>query len=542
MLLRLCLLLSFVFLTACNSQSETIVLPTRVQIITNHDETASTPQRNLPTSTPEPSATTQITPISAHLGTVITHLTDQAIISGTITSDLTPHIYTFDGIANQYLTIEMRVREPNIYPILNIYDPSGALIATDSESGNMNMGENVALIRNIPIKQAGTYLIQARLDTVGGYTVRLMGGEQPFVVTPFAPTAQPVTAVPTFSGIPTVSYTPNGIRLSDQVPVMSDLQTPDTVMPFSMQLVAGQSITIGGGATPGENTRLRFEILAPDGRIVASADSDTSNANGDTIITPFIAPMDGVYQLFVVAHQGRNGRFIVSYGSGSSWLDTNVGQPPHSEPLQGTITRIGQRDVWYVQLKALDVISIAVSPAEGSSLDPIVEIAPATQPAMILGVDDNGGGDRSALIPQIVIPEDGVYLIRVRASQANSTGAYHLIWRYIQAAPPSSTGAYFYPILARHDSIPSSQYQLYPFYGRAGQQIRVVIEATDGAFDPVGALIAPDNMILVEVDDSNNSLNPDFTYTLPTDGTYNIRVNGYMTGGLFRLIVYELWN
>lgn len=539
MFLRLCLLSLMLFFSACGSQSENIVLPTRVQIIVDDEQPIITSDN---TATPEPTPTVPRTPISAHLGTTITHLTDQAIISGTITSDLTPHVYTFDGQPNQMISVEMRVRDAQTYPILTIYDPNGAIIATDSESGSHLIGgAHVAYIRNIPIQQAGTYIIQAQLNAVGGYTVRLIGSSQPVAVTPFVPTTQPMTAVPTFAGIPTLTYTANGIRLNDQVPVISSLQTPDIVMPFSMQLNAGQSITIGGGATPGENTRLRFEVLAPDGRIVASADSDSSNADGDTLITPFIAPMDGLYQLFVVAHQGRNGRFFVGYGSGSSWLDASAGEPPHSEPLNGTIARIGQRDVWTVSLKALDVISIAVSPVEGSELDPIVELAPANNPNAILAVDDNSGGERSALIAQVVIPEDGVYLIRIRASQANSTGAYNLIWRYLQAAPPTSTGANFYPMLARQDSIPPSQYQIYPFYGRAGQQIRVTVDELDGMFDPVAALISPQNLILIEVDDSNNTLNPEFTYVLPTDGTYHIRINGYMTGGLFRLIVYELW-
>lgn len=531
MFLRLCLLISILAISACTSQSEIIVLPTRVQIIVD-DVSPTDDQAPIIPNTP----TAEVT-VSAQLGTPIAHLTDQAIISGTITSDLRPHLYTFDGQAGQFVSVEMRPREAHLYPILTVYAPDGAIIATDSESG----GGNVAYIRNIQLIENGTYFIQVQLNIVGGYSVRLSDSQQPIAVTPFAPTPQPMTPVPTFAGIPTLSYTPQGIRLSDQVPVISQLVAPDSVMPFSLQLMAGQSITIGGGATPGEDTRLRFEVIAPDGRIVASADSDSSHANGDTLITPFIAPMDGLYQLYVVPHQGRNGRFIISYGTGSSWLDAGLGVPPHSEPVQGNITRLGQRDVWHVALKSQDVISIAASPADDSELDPIIEIVPATQPNFILAVDDNSGGGRSAQIAHLVIPEDGTYLIRVRASQANNTGAYHLIWRIIQAAPPASERASFYPLLIRQDSIPPSRYQLYPFYGRAGQQIRVMVEATDGAFDPVAALISPENIILLEVDDSNNSLNPEFTYILPTDGTYNIRVNGYITGGVFRLIVYELW-
>jgi hypothetical protein len=60
-------------------------------------------------------------------------------------------------------------------------------------------------------------------------------------------------------------------------------------------------------------------------------------------------------------------------------------------------------------------------------------------------------------------------------------------------------------------------------------------------FDPVAALIGPDNTILIEADDTNGDLNPRFLYELPADGVYNIRVNGYLAGGAFTLIVEELF-
>jgi hypothetical protein len=43
----------------------------------------------------------------------------------------------------------------------------------------------------------------------------------------------------------------------------------------------------------------------------------------------------------------------------------------------------------------------------------------------------------------------------------------------------------------------------------------------------------------LEGDDSPNSLNPYVEVTLPADGTYQIRVNGYLSSGDFRVIVAE---
>jgi hypothetical protein len=72
--------------------------------------------------------------------------------------------------------------------------------------------------------------------------------------------------------------------------------------------------------------------------------------------------------------------------------------------------------------------------------------------------------------------------------------------------------------------------------------VRVRVLAEEGSdFDPAAALIAPDGEVLIEVDDTEGDLNPRFNFELPADGTYNVRVNGYISGGPFEVLVEELF-
>jgi hypothetical protein len=485
-------------------------------------------------------------PIYAGLGAFIAQLAHNETIGGSITENLAPHVYTFDGYAGQYVALEMRGVGGDSIPRLTLYDPFGLPLATDSESG----GERIAMIQNVRLPQDGLYTVQAASNVAGGYSVRLLQYDTFAITTPYPPEIITETPVPTYIGIPTPAFVSTGVQLLKNSLVMSVLDSPATVVIYALDLQAGEIITIGGGAIQGSPARLQFELRSPDGQVVASANSDSSNANGDTLISAFRAGTRGAYQLVVAPFQELSGGYMLGYGNGSTWLDVSMASPPFGERQDGILRRRGQRDVWPIQLRAGDIIALGVTPSGDSLLDPIVELVAADRPDDILATDDNSGGNRAALIQQITIPYDGTYLIRVRASASDpitdtfsQTGDYGLIWRYVNIAPTSTPPPSTFPVLTRRDSVPDSEYVFYPFYGREGQRIQVFVEALEGdGFDPVAALIAPNGRVLAEVDDSDGTLNPRFIFTLPAEGTYNIRVNGYLQGGTFRLTVDELFD
>lgn len=84
-------------------------------------------------------------------------------------------------------------------------------------------------------------------------------------------------------------------------------------------------------------------------------------------------------------------------------------------------------------------------------------------------------------------------------------------------------------VLASGDSVLASDnslYDQYTFQGSAGQTVTITVESAE--FDTYVAIITPDEKLLAENDDINQSnKNSGLTATLPRNGTYRVIVNGY---------------
>ena len=85
------------------------------------------------------------------------------------------------------------------------------------------------------------------------------------------------------------------------------------------------------------------------------------------------------------------------------------------------------------------------------------------------------------------------------------------------------------------------EYQFFAFQGQAGERVQIEVVGDTG-FDPVLAVLDPNGEIILEADDNTNSLNPSVMMTLPENGTYQIRVNGYLSSGIFRATVAILYD
>jgi hypothetical protein len=134
-----------------------------------------------------------------------------------------------------------------------------------------------------------------------------------------------------------------------------------------------------------------------------------------------------------------------------------------------------------------------------------------------------------------------LYRLRVTPVNAATSGPYTLVWRYVNIAPTATQPAATIPILDFDDFAPENEYLFYPFQGLAGQQVLVRVVALPGStLDPVAAVLGPDGSVIAEQDDREGSLNPRFFVELPEDGTYTVRVNGYLSSGPFQLNVLLL--
>lgn len=489
------------------------------------------------TTTPLPEVVGVPTPIPvyADLGTFISRLTHNNTVGGTKENNGENHIYTFDGEAGDYVQVEMNRVSGEIVPRITLFDPAGMPIATDSRSG-----ESGAMLRNIQLPAAGVYSVQTSSSGPGGYSVRLLKYEQLAPVVPTLVEVPTETPIPTYD-LPTAAPATSGMRLGDHQAVTGFLEGGGVAI-FSFDARAGEIYTIGASPFEGSGLLPEMEVSNPEGNIIARAQAGTSNAGGDALITSLLAEFDGTYTIFLRGEANSAGQYTLAYGRGSSWGEILRGEIPFDQRSEGVIARRGWRDVWTLELRAGDIVTAAVAPGQGSNLDPVLELVHAAT-GEVIAADNNSGGQRSPLIRRAEIARTGVYLLRVRASQAASSGTYSLIWRYVNVAPTSTPPPASAPVLLLEDTIAENEYRFYPFQARAGQWMRIrVLAEEDSLFDPVAALLDANGDVLIEVDDTEGDLNPRFVYQIPADGTYNVRVNGYLSGGPYSVIVEELLN
>ncbi len=477
------------------------------------------------------------TPAYADLGRYIGQIEPGEVIGGSFSDDDEGHVYTFDGVAGQIVTIEMIPNDPDVDPFLTLFNPAGDPMAMDDNSA----GSRGAILRRVILPANGLYTIQARSDAEqGGYSIGLLRDIEAEQATP-TPTRIPGLLPTPTSFIPltpTLAPAVSENRLEDHVPVRGTLERGSDFARFPIIASENEIVTIGVSAVDSPTFRPKLELYGPEGDLIASA-SSSLDATGTAIIAAQRLPLSGPYVVFVLSEDGSTGDYIISYGRGASRQDVLRGTVEPNVPAMGDIAAPGVRDVWALYFNAGDVITAAVTPTS-AGLDPLLEIA--TVDGELIGIDDNGGGGRNALIGQVNIPETGVYYIRVLDNSGSRTGTYTLVWRFITLAPTSTPIPNTTVLMTVDDEAPDNAYVFYPFQGQAGQRVEIRVNAILGSdLDPVVALIAPDGTVIDEADDTNGSLNPILIAELPQDGTYQVRVNGYLSSGLFELIVTLLY-
>lgn len=489
------------------------------------DFTATPPPMTVGVPTP--------TPVYDGLGVFIADLANgstetEALLRGPVQ----PHVYTFEGRAGDYVTVRMSRLSGTIDPFLRLFGPSGEALAVDGDSG----GNRAALLRNIPLWRDGQYSIQA--DGGGGpgdYQISLTSGD-PVPVTPTIiapPTATPLSSL---LNLTPATAVPNAV-LEPYVPVIGSLIRAGDVNRHTFAIEESSEISIGVRKLyPDTPLRPMIEIYSPAGTKVSAANA---NPAGEAIIQLLTLNEPGVYSVFVTGQGGDSGDYVISYGPGTIFEDVRRGPALADTPYESSIGRGGLRDSWEVALNAGDVVTVAASPLNAGALDPVVELF-APDGSLVVS-DDNGGGFPNALINEVRAPVSGLYRLKVSASSGVTAGGYRLIWRYINIAPTPTYDPPRILMFALEGNVPEGEYAFYPFQGGVGQRVRVRVTARPASgLDAVAVLIGPDGREIARGDDENG-LNPQFTADLPADGTYQVRINGYLSGGAFDLVVDRLF-
>ncbi|NWF69970.1 MAG: hypothetical protein HXY40_12865 [Chloroflexi bacterium] len=486
----------------------------------------------IPTPTPPP------TDVGVLIGTLV-----EGQVQGGLFDDGRIQVYTFEARAGQMVSISMARVSGTLDPYLLLISPSGEPLAVDDNNGV----DGGALLRNIPLPVSGVYRVQASgKGFTGGYSIQLLFNPQP--VTPVFST--PAPAAPQVEVLtPTLATAVSGRnRLEDHVPLLGSISRAGDIDIFSFFAAAGERISVGVSPAGDGALRPNIDIIGPDGEVIASANADNSAAGDDALVANVPIRSTAVYSVYITGLENTMGDYVVSYGRGVSREDVQQGRTIADQAFVGTIPRRGLRHVWSLYLNAGDIIAVAVTP-DDESFDPVLEFALANDDTPddttdnVIARDDNSGGARAALIAQVSAPASGLYHIRITAAGAASVGAYTMIWRYINAAPTATPLPGVVAIFSIAETVPPNTYLFYPFQGQAGveMQIRVVGQAGSG-LDPVVAVLDPAGQVIAEADDSDGTLNPRLTLTLPENGTFTVRVAGYSgSSGGFTLTVERLF-
>jgi hypothetical protein len=490
--------------------------------------------------TPTPKPTAIVTPSAtppyyARLGTFMSELTDGQTPDGTFDAPEVQHVYTFVGKAGQYLGLYMQRLSGTVDPVVHVYTPTGDELASDDNSG----GNRAALLRNVQLPANGLYSIQAwGRGFAGNYRLAFNLGTSLITVTPqFLPISSPTALVDEVL-LPTIAPAVTGQSLVDHLPVLGVIERKGDFDRYPFTLTQGQLITIG--ARPDSNFRVKLELFDPEGLLVATVTPANSNANGDALIPALLATQSGTYVAFVTGEGDSIGGYSISYGVGFSHSEVRRGETGADQVYTGNIQRRGLSELWTLELNQNDVISAAASVGQGD-LDPVLELL--APDGALVAMDDNSGGERDAQIASALAPVGGRYHLRVTSVNASGQGGYTLVWRIISRPPTPTPAPGTVLLLSYDDSVPANSYQYYAFYAQAGTQVEVRVMAQPGSsLDAVAALMAPDGSVVAQGDDEDNHINPRFTATLPTDGTYRVRVNGYLTSGAFTLTVNQLFS
>lgn len=468
-------------------------------------------------------------PYYAALGALIGAVNSGEARTGVFIDADEQHVYTFEGQAGQYANIRLARLSGAADPVLTLYAPSGSPVAMDDDSG----GDSAAALRNIHLPVSGVYSLQAGGGSSGSYELSLFLSAAAFAITPTIiqqPTETPVVAAPT----PTLGRAVNDSRLDDHAPLIGSFTRPGDVFRYIIEVTAGQPVTIGARPMPGWNIRPRLEVYDSDGEQIAAADADRT---GEVLIPGLMPATTGVYLVYITAGDTA-GDFIISYGTGSSREDVFREMIEPGRPTNSTLSRRGQREVWPLLLRQDDVISAAAGPLAAGMQVGLELVAP--DGSVIAQGDNRSIGGPDVAIPSAQAPATGLYLLRVTAADA-AVGGYTLVWHSLDLAPTLTPQPALLPVLAADGTAEPETYRFYPFQGRAGQRVLIQVVAAPGSeLDPVAALLAPDGTVMAEADDTDGGPDIELVLILPQDGTYTVRINGYLSEGAFRLTVTAL--
>ena len=405
-------------------------------------------------------------------------------VSGFANGDNPPN-YTFEGSAGDRINVSVNA---DFDGVLELYDPSGELIASDDDGGS-GVNPRLTLI-TLPV--SGEYrLVLATFDPVetGAYTLTLSTGDDDARIIAMNSSAE---------------------------------QTLEAggVAAFIFEASAGEVISV---AVQSDFDPL-LELRSASGAVIAQ--DDDSGGDLQPALNAITLPENGEYVVLVTGYDvSDEGPFTLTLNAGASVAgpqDVDAEPIAYGDIISGEIES-GAVERFEFTGRQGDVISVAVD----SEFDGILDIyGPAGD---LVASDDDSGFNLNPLIEDLQLPADGNYRIDLGIFSGAAGGAFEIALILERAGDGDVVVTTDEMQIAYGEMVggelTTSEATEFVFNAESGDTVTISVEADFDAlieiFDADGNLIAGD-------DDSGDGLNPLIEeLTLDTAGTYTISVTSF---------------
>lgn len=287
--------------------------------------------------------------------------------------------YTIEASVGDVLTIGAVSSTPNFSPTIELYSPSGALVAEADEVGV----DGELLISNYEVTATGVHVVFVNGDDISG-AFRISYGR--------GSTREDIRRGEIFADRSyDASITRRGVR---------DV--------WFVRLQTGDMINVNVASRDGRFDPI-LEVIAPDGtRLI---EDDNSGGERDALVNSVRAATSGVYQLRV---RSADPNVFGIYAMIWRYIEAApTPTPPASYiPLFSVDDNITEAEPRFypIQASAGDVLQIDVTGAIGTGLDTLAALL--DESGNVIAQDDDSGGN---LNPRMVvtIEQDGLYQVRV---------------------------------------------------------------------------------------------------------------------------------
>ncbi|MBN1201577.1 MAG: pre-peptidase C-terminal domain-containing protein [Anaerolineae bacterium] len=426
------------------------------------------------------------------------------VVEGALWDDNPREAWTFEGTAGELITITANATSGNLDTHISLVAPDGTNLISDDNSGEISPN---ALISDYRLKQSGVYSVVVRRSpnaydaTLGDYELLVERTE---------------------SGI---TNEPGEGELSSGDQVKGAIWDDNPADEFTFEGVPGDLVEISMERESGNLDSFLY-LLGPDGETIKTDDNSGEN-NIDAMITIRLTQA-GTYT--IVATRPGNSSSVGDYKLALERTERGItnseggGSLAYDTTVEAAIWSENKSDEWMFSASPGDVLTIVMN-RESGNLDPMLYLIGPD--GFVSREDNDGGGDRNALIQNYTIQQKGTYTIRATcASSSSCVGDYELLVERTERGITNNAGggSLSYGTPAEAAIWNENKSDEWTFDAALGEVVSISMNRLSGSLDPMLRLFGPGGD-MVKIDDNSGAEGDDAliaNYLIQESGQYVI--------------------